>query len=58
MNEQEEEAERIYELLRTGRMSRKALLHNMRIMDRGNQLGAAYLRFLLISATIKHGQPS
>ena len=46
----EREAERIYELLREGRMGRKTFAFNARSLELHHPLGGLYLRFLLFSA--------
>ena len=49
----EREAERIYELLREGRMGKKTFVFNAKSLELHHPLGALYLRFLLFSANGK-----
>ena len=49
----EMQAERLYALLRTGRMGRQSFVFNARSLELHHPLGALYLRFLIISALNK-----
>ena len=43
----EQQAERLYELYRTGRMGEKSLLFNFCLLQRNDETAAMYLIFLL-----------
>jgi hypothetical protein len=44
----EREAERIYELLREGRMGRHTFIFNVRSLELHSPIGGIYLRWLLL----------
>ena len=54
----EEEAERIYELLRAGRMGERSLLANFWCLERLDKAAAWYLAWLLKQASEAREQPT